>query len=195
MQTKKYLAALLPLTVLFTSNVFAEGDTGDDENITVTPVTVNGGTVNFTGSIVNAPCVVDVSSENHTVTLGQYRTDSFSGTGSVSSPVDFKINLINCTTDTYTSAAVTFTGSTVSGNSNVLTLSSIQAGDQVAENVGIQILQDSNPVAVDGSAASTAKTISDGTNRLAFQARYIALDDAVTAGAANSSADFTVTYM
>ncbi len=183
---KRYLSVLtLPFVALFSPGVFADVD----------PVTVNGGTVNFTGTIVDAPCVVSVNAESQTVALGQYRTDSFTGTGSVSSPVDFKITLADCSSETYTSAAVTFSGGTVSGNNMALTLISNNDGSSVAENVGIQILQDSETLAVDGSTASEAKNISDGTNSLAFQARFIALDDTVTAGVANSSADFTITYM
>ena len=38
------------------------------------PVIVNGGTVHFTGELVNAACAVSTESSNQTVELGQYRT-------------------------------------------------------------------------------------------------------------------------
>lgn len=178
--------ALLPL-ILLSTGAFAEGDD-------VNPVlTVNGGTVNFTGSVVNAPCVVDVNSEGQTVRLGQYRTDSFNGTGSYSSPVDFTINLINCSAETYKTASVKFTGSTAE-DGDVLTLTSVQAGNDIAEGVGVQILQDNTAITVNGSESASAKSINDGTNRLPFQARYFALSDEVKPGEANASADFSITY-
>jgi len=188
----KYTAvALIPLSILFSSGVFA-ADENEESNIPV--LTVDGGTVHFTGSIVNAPCVVDVNSEGQTVRLGQYRTDSFKDVGSNSAPVDFTINLINCSAETYKSASVKFTGSTPEGTNDVLALASIQAGNKIAEGVGIQILQDNTPVTVDGSEGTAARTFNDGTNRLPFQARYLALNENIIPGEANASADFSITY-
>ncbi|MBF4154935.1 fimbrial protein [Enterobacter hormaechei] len=160
----------------------------------VTPITVNGGNIQFTGSIVNAPCVIDNNSASAIVKLGQYRVDSFSGTGSTSSPVDFNIDLIDCTVDTYSKAAITLNGVTADGNNKVLALKARQAADTTAGGVGIQILQDGKALPVDGSTASTPKPFTESGVSLLFQAQYLALADEVTPGSANSSADFTITY-
>lgn len=186
---KNIAVALIPLTLLFSSGAFAEGEESD-----IPVLTVDGGTVNFTGSIVNAPCVVDVNSQGQTVKLGQYRTDSFDGVGSNSAPVDFTINLINCSVETYKSASVKFSGSTPEQSSDVLALTSIQAGSEIAEGVGIQILQDNTPVKVDGSQGTTARVFNPGKNSLPFKARYLALSENITPGEANASADFSITY-
>ncbi|CAI2538699.1 Type-1A pilin [Serratia ficaria] len=71
---------------------------------------------------------------------------------------------------------------------------SLEGGSGAASGVGIQLLRDNTPLAVDGSQASTTTSLLEGANSLSFQAQYIALSDAVTAGAANATADFTLTY-
>ncbi len=45
-----------------------------------TPVSVSGGTIHFEGKLVNAACAVSTKSADQTVTLGQYRTASFTTT-------------------------------------------------------------------------------------------------------------------
>lgn len=187
-QIKRIAYTTLPIL----SSVMMVGPSFADEP--VAPITVNGGTIQFTGSIVNAPCVIDNNSASAVVNLGQYRVDSFSGSGTTSSPVDFNIDLIDCSVDTYSKAAVTFNGVTIDGNNKVLALTARQAADTTAGGVGIQILQDSEALPVDGTTASTLKSFTEEGVSLRFQAQYLALAENVTPGSANASADFTITY-
>jgi len=182
---KKFTIAILPL-------VMASGFANAAEP--ATPQTVAGGTVNFTGSIVNTPCAVDVDSTNQTVTLGQYRQSSFKQTGDTSAPVNFSIGLVDCSVDVYKSAAITFKGQTMDGKQDVLALNGGSASEQTAEGVGIQILQNSTPVTVDGSTPAGTTALLEGANNIAFQARYISTAETVSAGAADSMAEFTITY-
>ncbi|CAI1122985.1 fimbrial protein [Serratia ficaria] len=184
-QTKKLIAILLPLALGMSQHAFAE------DPVAPSPITVSGGTVKFTGSIVNAPCAVDNSADGQSVELGQYRVADFSKTGDVSAARTFNIGLSNCALDTYSRASVTFSGNTAAGQNTAL---SLEGGSGAASGVGIQLLRDNTPLAVDGSQASTTTSLLEGANSLSFQAQYIALSDAVTAGAANATADFTLTY-
>ncbi|MBU3895665.1 type 1 fimbrial major subunit FimA [Serratia rubidaea] len=156
-------------------------------------VTVNGGTVHFKGEVVNAACAVDAASVDQTIQLGQVKTATLSADGKTSSAVGFNIQLNDCDTTVATKAAVAFSGVTVdAAHTTALALENSSAGG--ATNVGIQILDSAgNPLAFDGASFSTGKTLSDGTNILPFQARYIATGTA-TAGIADANANFKVQY-
>ena len=57
-----------------------------------------------------------------------------------------------------------------------------------------QVFQNNEAVKVDGSAASAATNLIPGTNEILFSAAYVATADKVTAGTANASVNFSVTY-
>lgn len=183
---KKALLFALPLTLASIFNAAAADDPA--------PITVNGGTVNFEGSIVNAPCVVEVGSDNSVVTMGQHRMSNFKATGDTSNPVGFDIKLSDCAVDTYSNASITFSGNTLGGNDNVLALNSASGVDAAAEGIGLQILQDGTPVKVDGTTPSASTALKEGDTNIHFNAQYISVADKVTSGSANTSAQFTVKY-
>lgn len=169
------------------------------------PVTVDGGKINFTGSLVTAPCSVDngPTNDGQTVKLGQVSTNHFAATGDTSTPVPFSIKLVGCDlspdktgNDAYTSAAITFKGNTVAAKTTDLAVQGTEgaSGEELAKNVGIQILQNDTAVPVDGSAGTTKETIHVGNNEIPFTAQYIAEADTVSPGAANAAVDFSVTY-
>lgn len=155
--------------------------------------TVNGGTVHFKGEVVNAACAVDAGSVGQTVHLGQVKTTTLSEAAKTSSSVGFNIQLNDCDTTVATKAAIAFSGVTVNAeNPTALALESSSSGG--ATNVGIQVLDSAGKaLRFDGATYSTAATLSDGTNILPFQARYIATG-AATPGTANSNANFKVQY-
>lgn len=155
--------------------------------------TVNGGTIHFTGEVVNAACAVDAGSTDQVVKMGQVKTSSLASANSTSSAVGFNIQLNDCDTTVATQAAVAFSGTAVSSTFNTaLALQGSSAGN--AKNVGIQILDRTGaPLALDGASFSAATTLIDGTNVIPFQARYIATGVA-TAGTANADANFLVQY-
>ena len=49
--------------------------------LSMAATTVTGGTVHFTGRIVNAACAVSADSTDQTVNMGQYRTAFFNAKG------------------------------------------------------------------------------------------------------------------
>lgn len=188
----KLIAIALPISLALSQNVFANEDPSAPEELA--PVTVSGGVVNFAGTIVNTPCVIDNDDASQTVNLGQYRQDGFNGKDSVSSPVGFDIKLTGCATETFKNVSLTFAGITVPDEEKILAPVASQSGQTTATGVGIQILQNSKLVNVDGLKATDIIKMNEGDSTLRFQAQYIALADEVTAGSANASADFTITY-
>ena len=152
--------------------------------------TVNGGTVHFK---VNAACAVNMNSVDQTVLLGQVRSATLGSDGKTSGSVGFTIQLDDCdlTTGPTQSAKIIFSGTPVTGKTNVLALQNSASG--AATNVGIQILDSKGqPVELNSDAASEY-TLTDGTNKIPFQARYYATGQA-TAGIANADATFKVQY-
>lgn len=157
--------------------------------------TVNGGSVNFEGELVNAACAVDMSSMNQTIQMGQVRTASFTAIGATSGSVPFDIKLTGCDTavvgDAPQTVAVSFVGVASPTNTNALAIS---GGAGTATGIGIQIRDSSGtPVPMNGTP-STAHEINRTTMSIPFQASYISTNAAVTAGAANATATFALTY-
>lgn len=186
-----FTVVVLPVVFIFSSGVFSVAANEIIDPVVTTPITVNGGTVKFTGSIVDAPCAVDNSADGKSVDLGQYRVADFSKTGDVSAVKVFNIGLSNCAVDTYSKASVTFSGPTAAGSNTAI---SLDGGSDSATGVGVQLLKNNTVLAVDGSDTSSATSLLQGANSLTFQAQYVALADAVTPGSANATADFTLTY-
>lgn len=156
--------------------------------------TLTGGTIHFTGSLVNAACAVSTESEDMTVNLGQYRTASFSAAGDTSTNIPFTISLTDCDTSVATTAAVAFSGQVDATNPDLLAVSS-SSNSASATGVGIEILDgQSSPVPADGATFSNAYALIDGDNDLKFSAHYMATSATVTAGEANADATFIMQY-
>jgi major type 1 subunit fimbrin (pilin) len=159
------------------------------------PVTVKGGTINFTGELVNAACSVNTSSANQTVELGQYRTARLAKAGDKTPPVPFSIKLSDCDSEVQKTAAVAFQGTVAQGGTDLLALSASNGGNgAVAQNVGIQITDHTaKALGLTGAVFSTPHTLLAGENALQFNAYYVATGVS-TPGDANASATFTVKY-
>ncbi|MVX99147.1 fimbrial protein [Enterobacteriaceae bacterium 8376wB9] len=159
--------------------------------------TVPGGTIHFTGQIVEAACAVSAGSSNQTVDLGQYRTANFTQKGDLSGAVPFKIQLQDCDPSVSTTASVAFSGTAESSDPTVLAVSNISGGgvSGSASGVGIQITDNAGVVlSPNGSTYSNAQTLNDGVNELNFTARYKATADTVSAGQADADATFKMQY-
>ena len=158
--------------------------------------TVQGGTVHFTGKIVNAACAVSADSANQTVDMGQYRTALFTEVGIRSNAVPFTIKLEDCDPEVSGKAQTSFTGNASSDDDELLAVSNIGGGAAgAASGVGIEISDSMGTVLKpDGTAFSVAQTLNDGLNTLHFTARYRSTSATVTPGAADADATFTMQY-
>lgn len=156
--------------------------------------TVSGGTIHFTGEVVNAACAVAPESADQTVPLGQVRAASLADAGSTANPTAFSIKLNDCDTSVSTTAAISFYGpATTAGDA--LSVSSITTTGAAATNVGIQILDRNNTVVKPNTdVPSSAYTLIDGANTLPFTAQFVSTDGGATAGAADADATFNVAY-
>lgn len=157
--------------------------------------TVKGGTVHFTGQIVNAACAVSADSTNQTVNLGQYRTAKFDKVGAYSDPVPFNIKLEDCDTTVSTTAQVQFYGGVTSADATLLSVSNISGGAAgSASGVGIEISDGKGKILTPGTTWSTAQNLFAGANTLPFSARYKSTSATVTAGEADADATFEMQY-
>ncbi|CAI1604115.1 S-fimbrillin [Serratia quinivorans] len=148
------------------------------------------GTINFTGEVVTAPCVVATDSINQHINMGQVKTSALVKKGSKSRPTPFQINLEECDTTTLKTANVTFAGVSDSLDKTVLSITP-DAGS--ARNVGIEI-STGEGTKVPLNTPSSDFALKAGQNIMRFQSAYIATADFATAGHANGIADFTVDY-
>lgn len=150
------------------------------------------GQVNFTGEILDAACeVVNSQSSPLAVDLGSVSKTAFTGVGSTTNITSFVLQLKNCP-ETVKTAAIKFGGNADLDNVNVLALT---GGTGAASGVGIQLVDaDGTPLSLYTASADYTLETGTATNSLEFGARYIQTAAAVTAGTANGSSTFTVTY-
>lgn len=149
------------------------------------------GQVNFKGEIIDSACVVaNTPASPLDVTLGQVSKTSFSAAGDTAAATKFSLKLSNCPA-TVTKASVKFDGTAAGGDNSVLALTKDTG---VATGVGIQLMDSSNTVLPLATASASYPLVSTGVNNLDFTARYVSTAATVTAGPANSVANFTVVY-
>ncbi len=165
-------------------------------HLSMAATTVTGGTVHFTGRIVNAACAVSADSTGQTVNMGQYRTAFFDAKGKKSGNVPFSIKLVDCDTTIVKTAKFAFSGPRDQTDTTLLRVHSGPSTNAVtASGVGIEISDSAGTVVTpDGAAFSKAETIIDGNNTINFIARYKSTAAAVTAGQAYADANFVVSY-
>lgn len=179
---------------LMTSSVIASLMLVTGAAVAADPVSVSGGTVHFEGELVNAACAVSTQSSDQVVTLGQYRTASFTAVGDTTAQIPFSIVLNDCDPKVAATAAVAFSGQSDITNNNLLAVTSADNGT-TASGVGIEILDNtSTALKPDGATFSTAQALVEGTNTLRFSARYKATATSATPGQANADATFIMKY-
>ncbi|WLI78879.1 type 1 fimbrial major subunit FimA [Kosakonia sp. H02] len=158
------------------------------------PMSVSGGNIHFEGELVHAACALSMRSSTQTVTLGYYRTSSFSKIGDTTPSVPFSLMVNECDHSVASTASVAFSGRADARDSSLLSLSSGSNGAS-ATGVGIEILDTtSKPLKPDGASFSAAQSLVGGSNTLRFSARYKATAAVATAGQANADATFIMKY-
>lgn len=147
------------------------------------------GELNFTGEITETACQVD--SKSIQVPLGKVAASALTGKGSTVSRTVFDLVVSQCPAS-IKGASIKFDGnSAIPGDYSALALN--QAEDS-AKGVGIQLMDVKDRVLKLHQASSEYQLASDVANTLPFSARYIALEDKVTAGKADAVANFTINY-
>ncbi|EAA4711711.1 fimbrial protein [Salmonella enterica] len=158
----------------------------------------NGGTINFTGTVVDAPCVIAADSVDMSVDLGQTTIDYLNKYSS-SKPVNVNINLTNCalsgagTDDAdITKADVTFNSSAVDTSDKDLLANTDSAG---AQGIGVRLLNGDGANVVLGTADEIPLQVSSSEQTLTFQADMENINSvAITPGAVAANATYTIAY-
>jgi type 1 fimbria pilin len=149
------------------------------------------GKITFKGSVIDAPCSIDADSLDQTVQLGSIAKGALEG-GNRSTPVDFSIQLHDCSFDTKNEVNVAFNG--YEGDKTAGLDNSFAVTGQ-AQGVGVTITDmGSNVIAPNTSAK--AIVLNDGDNELQFQA-YVqgaSTSGAVVPGTFTSTANFVMSY-
>jgi len=127
------------------------------------------------------------------VPMGNIKTTEFSGVGSSPAASNTRAFDIPLLCDLGTRVYVSLTGAAVSGTTGVLALDSAGSSG-VASGVGIQVLSNNVPVTFGKLSLVGTSTTGPIGNIIPFQARYYQTAQTITAGKANSSATFTLTY-
>ncbi|HGK7626157.1 TPA: type 1 fimbrial protein, partial [Klebsiella pneumoniae] len=138
-------------------------------------------------------CKITDDSKNINVFLGRHNKTAFTGLNSTTAPVPFNINLTNC--ENVGSVFMQFNATV---DSAVAANEVIKIDDQPegASGLGVQILSAGGSLVPLNQVSQvwSGKKGSQTNYRLSYQARYIQTQPAVTAGEANASATFVVTY-
>lgn len=150
---------------------------------------VTGGTINFTGKVVDASCTVSTGSSTQTITMEPVSTTRLKVVGDTANPTDVPIVLEECNTNTSNTVQVLFSGNSVSGDSTVLSLTD---NGNSAKQVGIKLYDsENNEIKLDEMTSPFSLTTGETT--LNFTAKYYALGQA-EAGDVNATATFTMIY-
>ncbi|NBJ34220.1 fimbrial protein [Serratia fonticola] len=151
-----------------------------------------GGTVTFTGSIIDAPCSIAPGSDNQTKDLGQVSKTRLSKSGNTgnSIAVPFEIELQDCDVTTMKTVSVTFTGAPSAYDATKLGLNGTASGASIAI--------DSGSAPVELGVATKPQSLVNGNNMLAFSAYLVGSGDAAVPpveGTFSSVATFMLDYV
>ncbi|EDV3839152.1 TPA: fimbrial protein [Salmonella enterica subsp. enterica serovar Java] len=182
--------------VMNAASAFAAGDVIENKDF-------GGGTINFKGTVTNAPCSIDPNDENLTVNLGQVSMKQLSADGQGSDPVDIKIHLNSCQFDKttvnpqtpdygqFSKVDVAFDGYTSPDKTKGLL-----QNDGNAANVDVQLLDAlAAPVdltkVVDGTKA---QQLTGSTGVVTFKARMLAVGGPGGTGTVAATVNYKLKY-
>ncbi len=200
----KIILAMAAAGMMCATSAFAAA--GDDSG---------GGTINFTGSVINAPCSVSTDSQNINVLLGQVSNSSLNAV-KYSDPKKITISLTNCSfpapapasnnnsdskeaTD-YSKVAVAFAGFSPADSQALAKGEIPNTAVNPAQNVAIQLLKSDGTTPVNLSKPPEAGDAipldkSSTTNDLIFYARMAALESGtVTTGDVSAQITYKLKY-
>lgn len=150
-----------------------------------------GWSLNLTGNNTIQQVACSVTNTVINVPMGEVKNIDFRGSGSSAGEKTFSIPL-NC--DAGTRVNVTLeAGSSGSFDASQGILNLDSSSSVTATGIGLQMLLNSAPVVL-GQMLNTGTTTSEGSFSIPLTARYIQTGSEITAGTANATATFTMTY-
>lgn len=157
------------------------------------------GKVRFTGFINDVPCSIDDKSLDQTVKFGEIALHELTSNKFRSDSENFDIILKNCSTETYKTAKVSFTGATVSGFDGY-TGELLGLGGKV-QNAGIVITdRGNNPITFGQGFPVAGHALNNGDGSLttlqfsAYVKGNETVDKKATTGSFDTVANFKVIY-
>lgn len=154
-------------------------------------VTLPGGMVHMTGSVIGAACAVSAESEDKKVLMGQVRSNQFKELGSWADPVSFTIDLINCDTSISQQVGMIFTG--VADGKDPLVFRAGE-GSGAAKGVGLGLFDTFGSLIVPNSRARHLTILNNGTVSVPLTAKYRSTSRKVSGGNANAVVYFSLYY-
>lgn len=147
------------------------------------------GTINIDGSIEEPGCTISPDSVNQTISLGNIASSQLSQPGETSLPITFKISFEHCSSVTKT-LALRFNGTSDSTNPDLV---AIDSDPGAASGIAIAIKDStSHLLPINTSTGTYSTPYSYGS--LTYYAQYMATKSNVTAGTANATVTFSMTY-
>ncbi len=197
---KTLISAATLAAMMSTVPAFAVDNPGTS-NTEITASNAGGGTIQFTGSVINAPC--SIKNQNINVDLGQVSAKKLKAAGATSQAQKIQIDLTDCTFEKTNPAPtegidhgllskvdVEFTGisHTVDAAKGII---GNEATTDKAKNVEIQLLRPDQSVynLTTGPGLKTATQLDGGSNPVIFWAQMISNEG--DAGTGNVSANVT----
>ncbi|HCL5345591.1 TPA: fimbrial protein [Salmonella enterica] len=170
------------------------------------------GTINFTGSVIEAPCSIVPDSQNIQVNLGQVSAKSLTNAETTSSAIPVTINLTGCSFDApqqgntdikYSKVAVVFPDAQApeagDGTLDKGEIKNMAQGTSAAGKVAIQLLKSDASTPVDLTKTTPTDgdiqldTTSSG-NQLKFFARMISVAGGATPGNVSAKVTYKLKY-
>ncbi|HDN7459556.1 TPA: fimbrial protein [Salmonella enterica subsp. enterica serovar Eastbourne] len=160
----------------------------DEGNRVLVATLTNGG---GGGTIVPVGCTV--TTPTVAVPLGQRKKSDFTGPGSTTPWQDFSVTL-NCNKNARINVRIDATPDSLAGPQGVMRLDK-EPGDMAATGIGIQIgYRPDGSLVQFGEEKYYRTSQSGGNENVELRARYYQTAQNVTAGKANGTATFTLTY-
>lgn len=158
-------------------------------NVNAAPVEGNG-TVNFVGSIIDAPCSISPESADQTVDMGMIATNTLDAYGE-SAPQKFNIKLEGCALETAQSVDVTFNGIADNAAMDQLQLQGF------AKGAAIEMRNEKSGEKIVLGTATNFDGLIDGTNTLNLSAKLVktaADKNGIVPGDFTATTNFVLTY-
>lgn len=147
------------------------------------------GTVNFLGSIIDAPCSIVPENLDQTVDLGQVSNATLDVNGKGNTQL-FQIQLTGCDLETAKSVDVTFKGIADTAGKTKLAIQGAASG------AAIEMTNESDRTVIELGKATSFTGLADGNNTLKFGATLVKTAERadIVPGDFTANADFMLTY-
>jgi type 1 fimbria pilin len=153
-------------------------------------ITIEGGTVDFTGEVVDPACTAVASTP--TVTLDPVSSTLLASAGQpAGQQKDFSITLQNCSTTVLKNVGITFNGT---GDDTLPNALKNTASAGAATHVALQLYGPDDQILALGSDSSIVAVQDGADTAIPFKVDYIATDAAATAGSVAATATFNINY-